>query len=130
MVMSEKEAWKRLLGGLEPDAAEAHRIEMILKAQRASLDRIAHGEVILHEHVVVIYRDRGRHGDLAIHDNRALDVDVITLPQARTPAGIDERRTLFVKSTRFAIEVGLVNVGVQHLQLGEAFDENTTAPRH
>ena len=81
---------------------------------------------------IVLYQDpvvdhgnpcRRNHTAAAAED-RCGKNDIVRLPFARRQAGIDQRGYLFVDRSRLAIAVGLMLVGIQHLNFIQPLEKD------
>jgi hypothetical protein len=72
--------------------------------------------VVLYQDAVVQRSDRGFFLDLAVvAEDRGVVNDVVSLPFAGFAACVDQRRILFINRAGLAVEIGLVVLGIEHL---------------
>jgi hypothetical protein len=83
--------------------------------------------MVLHDDAVVQHRNHRLLGQFAlIVPARRFEDDVVGLPFTRGLAGIHQRRRLAINRARLPIGIGPGLIGIQHLHLIHAVDENTT----
>ena len=121
----------------EPDVAVADGVVVVLERDRPAAALVLVGEplepggrperllVVLHEDAVVEQGDPRRLEELARGvEPGAAEGDVVGLPLAGRPRGVEQGRVLAVDRPRLAVGVGVGPVGVEHLDLELAHQED------
>ena len=102
---------------------------MLLVARGAVVGGVAEQrEVVLDDDTIVNHRDGCRTQEFPIIlKPRCLPDDVVAIPLARFPHGVDQRRGLFIDRGGLTVEVGCVVVRVENLDLIGSKKEATVA---
>jgi len=119
------ELFPELFEGTDPDVAKADRVAMILerKGEPVRMRQVGRPDfvrrrscelyIIVDENAVMKYGHPGRPQDFPLRiEARPPENNVIGLPFARSPAGVDQRRILAVNGSSHAVGIGLVLVGI------------------
>src|SRR5208337_4442321 len=120
-----------------PDVAKLDWVSVLLEQDRSAVDGRIVGErlepaglapwllAVLNQDTVEENRNPGRLDQLAAAVvPRPAKGDVKSLPLARWPCGVEQRRILPVNGARHAIGVGVRFVGIEHLDLELAHEED------
>jgi len=123
-----------------PDISEADRVVVVLQFQRQfargllvrlviTIRQTDEGDVVLNQHAVMQNRESCRADEFPCWvKSRLVENDVVGLPLAGRPAGIDQGRRIPVDCRGLPIRIGLVLVGIKYLDFIETHQVYPTIP--